>query len=105
MRVLKGEWSGPRTIAFSPDGRQIAAADSDLTNPAIRLWDLETGTMRVLGRSLRQVTSIAFLSERSELVSGSWDETGARVERSHWRSAYVRRELFLRLSYRSLAGK
>jgi WD40 repeat protein len=75
MRVLKGAWSGPRSIAFSPDGHQIAAADSDLSNPSIRLWDLETGTMRVLGGSTRQITSIAFLSDGTELASGSWDET------------------------------
>ena len=75
MRVLKGAWSGPRSIAFSPDGRQIAAADSALSNPSIRLWDLETGTMRVLGGSTRQITSIAFLAGDRELASGSWDET------------------------------
>jgi WD40 repeat protein len=75
MRVLKGAWSGPRSIAFSPDGRQIATADSDLSNPSIRLWDLETGTMRVLGASTRQITSIAFLAGGRELASGSWDET------------------------------
>jgi WD40 repeat protein len=75
MRVLKGAWSGPRSIAFSPDGLQIAAADSDLSNPSIRLWDLETGTMSVLGASTRQITSICFLGEGRELASGSWDET------------------------------
>ncbi len=75
MRVLKGAWSGPRSIAFSPDGRQIAAADSDRSNPSIRLWDLETGAMRVLGGSTRQITSIAFLGDGRELASGSWDET------------------------------
>ncbi len=75
MRVLKGAWSGPRSIAFSPDGRQIAAADSDRSNPSIRLWDLETAAMRVLGGSTRQITSIAFLGDGRELASGSWDET------------------------------
>lgn len=75
MRVLKGAWSGPRSIAFSPDGRQIAAADSDRSNPSIRIWDLETGTMRVLGGSTRQITSIVFLADGRELASGSWDET------------------------------
>lgn len=75
MRVLKGAWSGPRSIAFSPDGRQIAAADSDLSNPSIRVWVLETSTMRVLGGSTRQITSIAFLADGKELASGSWDET------------------------------
>jgi len=75
MRVLKGAWSGPRSIAFSPDGRQIAAADSDRSNPSIRLWDLETGTMQVIGGSTRQITSISFLAGGRELASGSWDET------------------------------
>ena len=75
MRVLKGAWSGPRSIAFSPDGRQIAAADSDRSNPSIRLWDLETGTMRLVGGSTRQITAIAFLAGGRELASGSWDET------------------------------
>jgi WD40 repeat protein len=75
MRVLKGAWSGPRSIAFSPDGSQIAAADSDRSNPSIRIWDLETGTMRVLGGSTRQITSISFLAGGRELASGSWDET------------------------------
>jgi WD40 repeat protein len=75
MRVLKGAWSGPRSVAFSPDGSQIAAADSDRSNPSIRLWDLETGTMRVLGGSTRQITSISFLAGGRELASGSWDET------------------------------
>lgn len=75
VRVLKGEWSGPRSIAFSPDGRQIAAVDSALSNPSIRLWDLDTGAMRVAGGSTRQITSIAFLAGGRELASGSWDET------------------------------
>jgi WD40 repeat protein len=75
MRVLKGAWSGPRSISFSPEGHKIASADSDLSNPSIRLWDLETGTMRVLGGSTRQITSIAFVTGGRELASGSWDET------------------------------
>lgn len=75
MRVLKGTWSGPRSISFSPDGHQIATADSDLSNPSIRLWDLETATMRVLGGSTRQITAIAFVNGGRELASGSWDET------------------------------
>lgn len=74
-RVLKGEWSGPRSISFSPDGHHLAAADSDRSNPSIRVWDLESGTMRVLGGATRQITSIAFLAGGNELASGSWDET------------------------------
>ena len=75
MRVLKDSSKGPSSISFSPDGRQLAAAESELSNPAIRLWDLETGTSRVLGRSTRQITSVAWLPDGKHLASGSWDET------------------------------
>lgn len=75
MRVLKDTSKGPSSISFSPDGRQLAAADSDLSNPAIKLWDLETGKSRVLGRSTRQITSVAWLRDGKHLASGSWDET------------------------------
>ncbi len=74
-RVLKGAWKGPTSISFSPDGRTIAAADTDLSNAAIRLWDVETGTARVLGRSTRQITSVTFFPDGKHLGSGSWDET------------------------------
>ena len=75
MRVLKDLWKGPSSISFSPDGRQLAAADSDLSNAAIRLWDLETGKSRVLGRLTRQISSVASLPDGKHLASGSWDET------------------------------
>ena len=72
MRTLKGDWSGPNSIAFSPDGSTIAAADGDRS---IRVWDLEAGTARVIGRSNRQITSVAFLADGKRLAAGSWDET------------------------------
>ncbi len=75
MRVLKGAWKGPASISFSPNGNTIAAADSDLSNPSIRLWDVDTATARVLGRSTRQITAIAFLGDGKRIASGSWDET------------------------------
>jgi len=72
MRILKGDWKGPASISFAPDGNRIAAAGNDRT---IRLWDLELGTARVIGRSNRQITAVAFLLDGKRLVSGSWDET------------------------------
>ena len=75
MRTLRGAWKGPASISFSPDGNTIAAADSDLSNPSIRLWDVATGAARMLGRSTRQITSVAFLGDGKRIASGSWDET------------------------------
>jgi WD40 repeat protein len=39
------------SVAFSPDGRRLAAAPAtgSLEDKVIRLWDLESGTVRVLG--------------------------------------------------------
>ena len=74
MRVLKGAWKGPASISFSPDGSTIAAADSDLSNPSIRLWDVETGTARVLGhRRGRLLQSLFFPT-----VNGSRAEAGMK---------------------------
>ena len=72
VRVLKGDWKGPTSISFSPDGRAIVVAGSDRS---IRLCDLENGTARVLGQANRQITSVAFLSDGKRVASGSWDET------------------------------
>jgi WD40 repeat protein len=38
--TLKGHNSGVRSLAFSPDGERLAAADKD---GSVRLWDLRTG--------------------------------------------------------------
>jgi WD40 repeat protein len=71
MRVLKGDWKGPSSISFSPDGSTIAAGG----DRSIKLWDLESGGARILGHSNRQITSVAFLSDGKRVASGSWDET------------------------------
>lgn len=75
MRVLKGDWKGPASISFSPDGGTIASADGDRSSARIRVWDLESGTARIVGHANRQITSVAFLSDGKRVASGSWDET------------------------------
>jgi WD40 repeat protein len=61
-------------LAFSPDGKILAAAGTDRT---IRLWDLATHMLigpPLIGHRDR-VVSIAFSPDGSMLASGSWDST------------------------------
>jgi WD40 repeat protein len=43
MQILKGHRRPVQSVAFSPDGKQLASGSGDRT---IRLWDLATGTTR-----------------------------------------------------------
>ena len=62
-------------LAFSPDGRMLAAVDSSYKHPcAIRLWELPS--CKELGRldgHRGRVTSLAFAPDGKSLASGSWD--------------------------------
>ena len=69
-RLGKGSISGD--IAYSPDGTRLAVASS------IGIWLYDTAThqeVALLTGHTGSVTSIAFSSDGSMLVSGSWDET------------------------------
>ncbi|KAH8818834.1 WD40-repeat-containing domain protein [Flagelloscypha sp. PMI_526] len=62
------------SVAYSPDGSQIASGSSDAT---IRIWD--TATHQPVGEPLRShrgsIFSVAFSPDGSQIVSGSWDHT------------------------------
>jgi WD40 repeat protein len=72
--ILRGERKGVRTIAFSPDGSTLAAADFDGT---IRLFDTKARTM--LGDLLRGHTAgvwgLSFSPDGRTLASASFDGT------------------------------
>ncbi len=74
-RVLEGS-SGPvSALAFSGDGRWLATADG---RGEVRLWELASGTPRVLGTHGKYVFQLAFSPEGGHLASAGSDGT-ARV--------------------------
>ncbi|HEY0004096.1 MAG TPA: serine/threonine-protein kinase [Pyrinomonadaceae bacterium] len=65
-----------RAVAFSSHGTSIASGSND---NAVRLWDVQTGQMRLLGKcgegasGFSYVSSVAFSPDGRSLVSGSND--------------------------------
>ena len=74
-RELGGLWDSVTSIAFSADGRMVAAG---LTNSTARVWDLAGGREpTVLGDHADGVTAVAFSPDGRVLAtaSGAWDNT------------------------------
>jgi WD40 repeat protein len=70
------QWIGPRirvhAIAFSPDGKMLAATDGD----SISVLEVKSGKMRAQFRGHRNdIGAVAFAPNSEELVSGSRDRT------------------------------
>jgi WD40 repeat protein len=61
------------SVAFSPDGKSLAAGSEDKT---IKLWDVGTGKERTtLQGHTAEVLSVAFSPDGKTLASGSADKT------------------------------
>jgi WD40 repeat protein len=69
--------SGPvLTIAFSPDGKTLAAGSFNDNNNNIKLWDVPSGKeLRTLKGHPGFVESVAFSPDGKTLASGSADHT------------------------------
>jgi WD40 repeat protein len=73
LRQFAGPEVFARTLAFSPDGKLLAAGRLD---GRIRLWRVDTGTLlRDLPAHDRAVTALAFSPDGRLLASGARDTT------------------------------
>jgi WD40 repeat protein/tRNA A-37 threonylcarbamoyl transferase component Bud32 len=67
-----------RSISYSPDGRYVASGSND---NAVRVWNIQSGEMRVLGRcgaagtGFAYVSAVHFAPDSSTVASASNDKT------------------------------
>ena len=72
-QTLKGHTDRVRSVAYSPDGFEIASGSVD---SAIRIWDAETGGhVRTLEGHTGTVWSASYSPDGSQLASGGADKT------------------------------
>ncbi|KAK3827997.1 MAG: hypothetical protein J3Q66DRAFT_321595 [Benniella sp.] len=74
--VLSGFTGGVGSIAFSPQGGQIAIASDDEDGKTVKLWEEETGKfIRKLSGHAECITGLAYSPEGDRLVTGSSDKS------------------------------
>jgi WD40 repeat protein/serine/threonine protein kinase len=75
-RVLPGPAVQVRALAFSPDGKRLAAGAAHPEN-SVRLWSVPAGEeVAVLRGHQNEVSAVAFSPDGKRLASGSMDKTG-----------------------------
>lgn len=71
--TLEGHDAAVWQLIFTPDGRHLISSADD---NSIRVWDLETQTLRIRFDGHRNgVYALAFSPQNSIIASGSWDRS------------------------------
>ena len=65
---LEGHEESVHSVAFGPDGLQLASGSDDYT---VRLWDIAAGSHAILGKHAGKVKCVAFSSDGDRLASAS----------------------------------
>ncbi len=72
LRVLRGHPDQVFSVAFSPDGKRLAAG---CWSGAVTLWDLDGPRARRLSGHKKAVTDLRFSPDSALLATASWDYT------------------------------
>ncbi|MEH2048127.1 nSTAND1 domain-containing NTPase, partial [Nostoc sp.] len=73
VNTLEGHSSAVRSVAYSPNGHQLASASDDNT---IKIWDVSSGKLlKSLTGHSKEVNSVAYSPNGQQLASASRDNT------------------------------
>ncbi|MHC5744904.1 MAG: WD40 domain-containing protein [Nostoc sp.] len=73
VNTLEGHSSKVISVAYSPNGQQIASASWDKT---IKIWDVSSGQLlKTLTGHSSEVISVVYSPNGQQLASASWDKT------------------------------
>lgn len=76
LRSLGEQTASVATLAFLPDGRQLAATSRVPYDPIVRIWDTRDGHLqRTLDRHADAVEGVAFSPDGKQMATSSFDGT------------------------------
>jgi WD40 repeat protein len=87
LRMLEGHTISAHSLAFSPDGVNIATSSSDGT---VKLWQISDGQLiNTLGEQTGPMSDLAISPEGLTLASGYWDGTVKLLRASDGQTLYT----------------